>query len=549
MIRLPARALIVVTAVALVLLAAAPTQGAGFRYGVTAGEITSRSAIVWTRSDRAGRVTLEVSRDRRFRRAVKRYRLRARRSDDTTLPRRVSRLAAGKRYYYRFSRGSASSAGRAAAVSRSARGTFVTAPRTSSNATVEFAFTGDTDFQRQPGQSRPFWNNGEIFRRMQAERNPFNVHRGDTMYSDTEVPASSGSDAPAAPTALTVSQKWARYKQNLANRNLRSLRGAAGLYSHWDDHEFINDFSPRENTFDPSGAAPNVTMDGRTLYRRGVQAFRDFAPITFSNAGGIYRRFRWGRNVELFFLDQRSFRDAKADEGGVCNNPQTGSPDFAPTAPQRLRNVFGAVFPSSGLSQPVSPACLAAIRNTGRTFLGRAQMERFKAAVDRSTATWKLIMNEMPIQQYYALPYDRWEGYEAERQELLTHLRNNVKNVAFLTTDVHATFVNDARFATFPEEGGQRDSGIFDFTVGPASTANFSLEIDDEVRQSGAGNLARDGFFKQPPPNGPGMRCANTDTFSYAQVRATGSSLTVTAKDRAGRPLSDCSPLTIQRTP
>ena len=25
-------------------------------------------------------------------------------------------------------------------------------------------------------------------------------------------------------------------------------------------------------------------------------------------------------------------------------------------------------------------------------------------------------MNELPIQQFYANPYDRWEGYEAERQ-------------------------------------------------------------------------------------------------------------------------------------
>ena len=32
-------------------------------------------------------------------------------------------------------------------------------------------------------------------------------------------------------------------------------------------------------------------------------------------------------------------------------------------------------------------------------------------------------MNEMPIQQYYVLPYDRWEGYEAERQRVLHRAR------------------------------------------------------------------------------------------------------------------------------
>ena len=43
-----------------------------------------------------------------------------------------------------------------------------------------------------------------------------------------------------------------------------------------------------------------------------------------------------------------------------------------------------------------------------------------------------MIINEVPIQQFYALPYDRWEGYEAERQELLEFLKNRVENAVFL---------------------------------------------------------------------------------------------------------------------
>ena len=44
--------------------------------------------------------------------------------------------------------------------------------------------------------------------------------------------------------------------------------------------------------------------------RRGVKAFTDYSPVTYSRARGIYRSVRWGRNLELFFLDARSFRDA-----------------------------------------------------------------------------------------------------------------------------------------------------------------------------------------------------------------------------------------------
>ncbi len=525
--------MVILTAVVALLASVAPASAAGFRHGVTAGEMTGSSAILWTRSDKAGRVTLEVSRSRAFRRGVRQFTLRAGKSRDNTVQRKVGRLTAGKRYHFRFRRGR----------SRSERGTFVTSPARRSRGAVEFAWTGDTDFQPKPGQSRPFWNTGGIFRRMRGERNDFNIHFGDTMYSDTEV--NSTGDSPAAPPALTVSQKWAKYRQNLGNRSLRSLRGSGGFYSHWDDHEFINDFSPRANTFDPSEEQPDVNLNGGVLYRRGVQAFRDYAPITYSRRAGIYRSFRWGANLEVFFLDQRSFRDAAADEGGTCDNPQTGERDFAPTAPQRVRSLFGTVFPESGLSQPVSPACLALIRNPNRDYLGDSQYRRFTRAIDRSTARFKVIMNEMPIQQYYVDPYDRWEGYESERQRLLTFLRDNVKNTIFLTTDVHATLVNDARLQTL-EDGGARNSGIFDFTVGPAATKNFGQEVDQTLNRPGAGALARDGFFKPQPPNGVGMRCSVIDQFSYGQVRVTRSTLTVTPKDINGRRLSDCAPLQLR---
>ena len=164
------------------------------------------------------------------------------------------------------------------------------------------------------------------------------------------------------------------------------------------------------------------SVSGPVLYRRGVKAFTDYSPVTYSRARGIYRSVRWGRNLELFFLDARSFRDAKADANGVCDNPQTGAPDVAPTAPQANRSLFGAVLPATGLSQPVSQQCLDTIRDPNRDYLGDAQFNRFSKAIKKSKARFKVIINELPIHQYYVLPYDRWEGYEAERQQMLTFL-------------------------------------------------------------------------------------------------------------------------------
>ena len=56
------------------------------------------------------------------------------------------------------------------------------------------------------------------------------------------------------------------------SRTCSGIRSATGLYNHWDDHEFINDFSIPEN--------------GRPLYDRSVRAFRNY------DAGHLQQRAR-----------------------------------------------------------------------------------------------------------------------------------------------------------------------------------------------------------------------------------------------------------------
>ena len=200
-------------------------------------------------------------------------------------------------------------------------------------------------------------------------------------------------------------------------------------------------------------------------------------------------------------------------------------------------------------AQPVSAACLAAINDPNRTFLGHTQLSKFESAIQRSSATWKVIVNEVPIQQFYALPYDRWEGYAAERTALLTFLSSKVKNAVFLTTDVHANLVNDARFQTL-ESGGPKNSGIEEFTTGPVGTGTFSQEIDNTLGKPGSGQLVTQLFFHPQPPSGVGMQCANTNTFSFGQVTASSKKFTVRLLDQKGKPIKDvsgsaCGPFTL----
>lgn len=503
-------------------LAAAPK---GFKYGVSSGDVSSSSAILWARADKAGTALLQLKSKGGFgpcdiSSAPKSMKAKAVKSNDFTLQLRVNKLKPGLKYQYRW----CMEGGK-----RSAVGHFDTAPSANQAKTIRFAITGDQDASPLPGTKTPYWNNFEVLRRIQSEENNFNVLMGDTIYSDSEVPGVGG----VVGTAVSVAQKFAKYRTNLGQASWANLRGATSYYAHWDDHEFINDFARSQNVFPEEGG--NVEVSGETLYKNGVKAFRAYNPITYSAKNGIYRTFRWGKNLQVFFLDERSFRSAKADYGGQCDNPPgSGSPDLAPTAPAASRALFSSIAPS--LATPPPPACVAAINDPNRTMLGSRQLEVFEQAVKSSTATFKVVMNEVPIQQFYALPYDRWEGYAAERTKLLTFLRDNVKNVVFLTTDVHANMVNDARLQTL-EEGGPVNTGITEVTTGPVATKTYAGEINGAVGGTTAANSIRAIFFNSQPPTGVAMSCSGLDEFSYAQVSVGKTALTVNLKNIEGKPV------------
>src|SRR5439155_10110393 len=175
-------------------LAALPAGAAakGFKFGVTASEVSANSALVWTRADKTGKVVLDLSSDSKFGNGDDKHKtLSAKSSADNTVQTTVRGLTAGHAYRYRFHQGN----------NTSAVGKFTTAPKANQAKTIKFAFSGDEDAQRAKGQSKPFYNNFQSFKQMEREGNVFNVNFGDTIYSDTEVGAqlSNGQLQPAAP--------------------------------------------------------------------------------------------------------------------------------------------------------------------------------------------------------------------------------------------------------------------------------------------------------------------------------------------------------------
>jgi len=84
-----------------------------------------------------------------------------------------------------------------------------------------------------------------------------------------------------------------------------------------------------------------------------------------------------------------------------------------------------------------------------------------------------------------------------------------------------------------------------EWAYAPAPESRDVVTLDDRYGHYVGGTIARDGFFKQQPPQGPGMRCSVIDKFSYGEVKATRSTLTVTPKGIDGKPLTDCAALTL----
>jgi alkaline phosphatase D len=497
--------LLIVAALAAALALPAGGAAAGFAYGVAAGEVTSSSALLWTRAPAAGPVRVEVSTRRDFAGLPIVKTGVALSANDATVTIPVSGLKPATRYVYRFR----------AASAVSLVGTFTTAPAPGADARVRFAITGDAD--ASPGTNgKPAFNGFETYARMAAERNDFNVNLGDTIYSDSGVGG--------ARVARTTVEKWGKYRLGLALAPLQRLRAAAGLYSHWDDHEFVNDFSRAEH--------------GEAIYRAGVKAFRDYAPVTYRPATGLFRTVRWGRNLELFFLDERSFRSAKVAR-------ECGS-DLAPTAPQAVRLGFATIAPA--LAQPVAQACLDALASPSRTMLGAAQWRAFEQALRASTATWKVVVNEVPLLELVALPYDRWEGYAADRARMVALLAS-VRNAVVLTTDTHAHLIGEVRTGTLT--AAPQASGVWEVVTGPVATNTYAREIDRYLGSQGAGTFVTSLFFKPAPPRGLGLTCAATDVYGYSQVTVTRSTLTVQPKAAAGGIVreatgSACGPLVLR---
>jgi alkaline phosphatase D len=390
--------------------------------GVAAGDTTQTSTVLWTRSTVIGNVVFEYSTDSKFSNSLGTL---TKSVTDVTVPVKVqlTNLKPGTQYFYRVRD----------AAGTSAVGQFRTAAELGNSKGLRFGVAGDWQ-----GQLTPFPAISNA-----PERNlDFFVRIGDSAYVDDLSP-----DLPGVKQPKTLAEFSTKYNEVYGQRyglnTWADLQASTSIYSTWDDHEITNDFaggakpteSPqKEGIFGTGGGFVNDTP----VFDDALKAFQAYNPVRndfYSNTGDsrtaneqkLYRYNTFGSDAATFVLDLRSFRDNSLKS-------------IAETSDQATVNKF--------LNDAFTP---------NRTMLGGVQLQDLKndlLKAQQNGVTWKFIMSSDPIQNF-GIPVagDRWEGYAAERTELLRFIKeNNIKNVVFATGDFHGYVVNNV---TYQEGAGQ----------------------------------------------------------------------------------------------
>ena len=402
-------------------LAEASAPAVEVTHGVAAADVDSRSALLWARCSEAA--TLHVALRAGDGAAERDVTVAVDAAHDYTASVPVTGLRAGTEYDYRAWCGAPGGDAGAAA-----QGRFRTAPEPGTAVAAAFAWGGDVGGQNV---CRDAAEGYAIFRTIRSRRPDFFVALGDMIYADAPCAAvgrygNAQIAGPAAP-ATELPGFWAYWRYNRADPQLQALLAATPYYAVWDDHEVVNDFGPQR---DVHPSAPD-----RHLLPIGRQAFLDYNPLwgATETPPRLYRAVRWGKHLELFLLDTRSYRDANA---------------AADTAPEP------------------------------KTMLGREQLHWLKHALATSDATWKVVVSSVPMAiptGFGARGHDGWANFDNEtgfERELLGILRDardrGVRNMVWISTDVHFAavfrhrpFADDPAFVVYEVETGPLTAGVF----------------------------------------------------------------------------------------
>uniref|UniRef100_UPI00286E8AB9 phytase n=1 Tax=Chamaesiphon sp. VAR_48_metabat_403 TaxID=2964700 RepID=UPI00286E8AB9 len=429
-----------------------------FPNSVASGDTTQTSTVLWTRANVPGKVTFEYSTKADF------SSIAGTQTATVTNPLQpvkvdVTGLSANTSYFYRVTDVNGTKT----------NGKFSTAAALGQQTGLKFGVSGDWRGELAP---YPAISNAD------TANLKFFIELGDTIYGDVASPAVKNPDGTEKSQVTTLAEYRAKnaevYASRFGQNTWGDLRASTSIFATIDDHEVTNDFAGGESLATATAAeqalygAKTGLINDSPLYENGLQAFQEFNPIrdlTYNTPGDartdgerkLYRANTFGNDAATFVLDARSFRDKEL-------------PDVTNLADQAQVGKF--------LVDAFDPK---------RTMLGKPQVDDLKRDLLQSQkdgVTWKFIMVPEPIQNIGVLAAaDRFEGYAAERTEILKYVNDNkIENVVFVAADIHGTLVNNLTYQNAPGQA-QIATSAFEITTG---SVGYSQPFGQTVAQLGA---------------------------------------------------------------
>src|SRR3954454_23916194 len=376
-----------------------------FAHGVASGIPTPRGITLWTRVSeltRSSQLTLEVATDKHFRNVVKRQKVVADANKDFSVHAAVGKLKPAHENHYRFH----------TKHKNSRVGAFRTLPPADSNQAIKIGF-----YSCQSYEAGYYTAQGALAKEKDLD---LVLMLGDYIYEhhyyDGPAERADTTGANKDGDVQTLAEYREKYRFYQSDKNLQNLHAAHPFLVIWDDHEVEDNYAgtkPDSASTDPDHTENNNQYPRRVPFgarrKNGYKAFYEALPRIAPKANRNYGSIRLGKMAELFLTDERQYRDQQP-----CNDAQvTDCPDdMAP----------------------------------GRTFLGATQKSWVKAAVPKSKAQWKLFASETMMMALDSVPgshanQDQWDGYSAEREEILnSYVDKKVGNLVVLSGDIH-TFI------------------------------------------------------------------------------------------------------------
>ena len=413
-----------------------------FQHGVASGDPLADRVIIWTRvTPRSYRPLYghwKIATDPLLNNVVNSGRFHTGPRRDFTVKIDVARLASDTTYYFQFKAlGQASPIGRTRTLPVGAVDHARLAVASCSN--IAFGFFGAY---------------GHISRR--ADLNAV-LHLGDYLYEYADRTFGSGEGFGRTPfpnkEILTLSDYRHRHGQYKADLHLQECHRQHPFICVWDDHEFTNDawVGGAENHQDDEG-------DWLARKQRALRAYFEWQPIRehgpmhahgrMRRSDNIFRSFGFGDLLDLMMLETRV--SARSQQ--------------LPSIIDTSGNV--AVDPAE------IPGILASLADPARELLGSAQREWLFAELSTSQQAdtcWRVVGQQTMIGQLLApvpqapgqppllLPFnmDQWDGYQAERARLFSHLTTqSISDVVVCTGDIHSSWAQDIAPNPFDPAGG-----------------------------------------------------------------------------------------------